>query len=68
MQELLVDFITWLAFGRGTVIELSPPCEKMGLSRPRLVDPHFQPGTRPACSTHLCISGPSASSSVFTLT
>jgi hypothetical protein len=31
-------------------------------------DPHFQPGTRPACSNHLCISGPCASSSVVTLT
>jgi hypothetical protein len=29
---------------------------------------HFQPGTRPACSIHSCISGPSASSRVFTLT
>ena len=28
---------------------------------------HFHPGTRPACSTHLCISGPRASSRVFTL-
>jgi hypothetical protein len=31
-------------------------------------DPHFQPRTRPACSIHLCISGPCASSRVFTLT
>ena len=30
--------------------------------------PHFQPGTRPACSIHSCISGPCASSRVFTLT
>src|SRR6266540_3128966 len=37
-------------------------------SRLRLVDPHFQPATRPACSIHLCISGPCASSRVFTLT
>ena len=37
-------------------------------SRLRLVDPHFQPGTDPACSIHLCISGPCASSRVFTLT
>jgi hypothetical protein len=37
-------------------------------SRLRLADPHFQPGTRPACSIHLCISGPCASSRVFTLT
>jgi hypothetical protein len=34
----------------------------------RLVDPHFQPGTRPACSIHLCISCPCASSRVFSLT
>jgi hypothetical protein len=36
-------------------------------SRLRLVDPHFQPGTRPACSIHLCISGPCASSRVVSL-
>ena len=30
--------------------------------------PHFQPGTRLACSIHLCISGPCASSRVFSLT
>jgi hypothetical protein len=35
---------------------------------PPVVDSHFQPGTRPACSTHLCISGPCASSRVLTLT
>jgi hypothetical protein len=33
-----------------------------------VVDLHFQPGTRPACSIHVCISGPCASSRVFTLT
>jgi len=32
------------------------------------LDPHFQPGTRPTCSIHLCISGPCTSSRVFTLT
>ena len=31
-------------------------------------EPHFQPGTRPACSIHLCISGPCASSRVVSLT
>jgi hypothetical protein len=36
--------------------------------RHRLMDPHFQPGTRPACLTHPCISGIFASSRVFTLT
>ncbi len=30
--------------------------------------PYFQPGTRPACSIHLCISGPCASSMVVSLT
>jgi hypothetical protein len=34
---------------------------------PRLVMLHFQPGTRPACSIHLCISGPCASSRVVSL-
>ncbi|HET6712338.1 MAG TPA: helix-turn-helix transcriptional regulator [Actinomycetota bacterium] len=29
---------------------------------------YFQPGTRPACSIHLCISGPCASSRVVSLT
>jgi hypothetical protein len=29
---------------------------------------HFQPGTRPACSIHLRISGPCSSSRDFTLT
>ena len=37
-------------------------------SRVLLLDPHFQPGTRAACAIHLCISGPCASSRVFTLT
>ena len=36
--------------------------------RLRLVGPHFQPGTRPACSIHFCMSGPCVSSSVLTLT
>ena len=34
----------------------------------RPVDLIFQPGTRPACSIHLCISGPCASSMVVSLT
>src|ERR687891_970405 len=45
-----------------------PSVETSRRSNLRLVDPHFQPGTRPACSIHLCISGPFASSRVFTLT
>jgi hypothetical protein len=41
---------------------LAPAMERLWRrSRLRLVDPHFQPGTRAACSIHLCISGPCAS-------
>ena len=58
------------------VIESYEECEARALHAPlqrarpqsRLLDPHFQPGTRPACSIHLCISGPCASSRVFTFT
>jgi hypothetical protein len=58
----------WKHFWSGAVATGGNRWQVEGPRKAAETGSHFQPGTRPACSIHFCISGPCVSSRVATLT